>query len=82
MTKRRETLEQLHLELEAALANNNTTQARIDSLKAQIKRALDEDEDETLVEQLEESAVELEAEHPTLAAAINTAINILSNAGI
>ena len=46
------------------------------------EKAGDEDEDETLVEQLEESAVELEAEHPTLAAAINTAINILSNAGL
>lgn len=82
---RRETLEQLHRELEAALANNDTTQARLDSLKADIKRALDQlegDEDETLVEQLRESVAELEAEHPTLTATISAAIDILSSAGI
>lgn len=82
---RRETLERLHHEIEAALADNDTTQARLDSLKSDIKRALDQldgDEDETLVERLEESVMELEAEHPTLTAAINAAINILSSAGL
>lgn len=82
---RRETLEQLHREIEAALANNDTTQARLDRLKADIQLALEQlegDEDGTLVESLEESLVELEAEHPTLTAAINAAINILSGAGI
>jgi hypothetical protein len=34
---RRETLEQLHREIEAALANNDTTQARLDGLKADIQ---------------------------------------------
>ena len=82
---RRETLEQLNRELEAALANNDTTQARLDSLKADIRRALDQlegDEDETLVERLQESVAELEAEHPTLTATISAAIDILSSAGI
>ncbi len=82
---RRETLEQLHREVGAALANNDTTQARLDSLKADIQLALEQlegDEDDTLVESLEGSLVELEAEHPTLTAAITTAINILSSAGI
>lgn len=81
---RRETLERLHREIEAALEHNDTTQARLDSLKIDIQRALDQlgDDDETLIERLEESLVELEAEHPTLTAAINAAINILSSAGI
>lgn len=81
---RRETLERLHREIEVALEDNDTTQARLDSLKIDIQRALDQlgDDDETLIERLEESLVELEAEHPTLTAAINAAINILSSAGI
>jgi chromosome segregation ATPase len=81
---RRETLERLHREIEAALEDNDTTQARLDSLKIDIQRALEQlgDDDETLIERLEESLVELEAEHPTLTATINAAINILSSAGI
>jgi hypothetical protein len=50
---------------------------------ADIERRLEQpDDDENLVERLRDDLAHFEVEHPTVAAALETVMNTLSNAGI
>ncbi len=82
----RETLQSLYAELEALESQDDSANAKIEQIKATIQDVLaqsgEEEHHVTLREQLTEAVIGFEAEHPTLGAAINTAINILSNSGV
>jgi ribosomal protein RSM22 (predicted rRNA methylase) len=87
---RRESLEQLHRDIDTthAATENDTTRVMLGNVKTELQRVLtlpDEDQIEqhdTLTEQFQEAAAHLEADNPTLAAALRSAINILSNSGV
>lgn len=87
---KRDSLEQLHREIAEThpTIENNTTREVLGGVKSELQRVLtlpDEDQIEehpTLIEQLREATVHLETDHPALAAAIQSAIDILSNSGI
>jgi hypothetical protein len=56
---------------------------RLNQLIADIERRLDQPaEDENLVERLRDDLAHFEVDHPTVAAALETMLNTLSNAGI
>jgi len=57
---------------------------RLNQVIADIERRLDAaaDDDENLVERLREDLAHFEVEHPTVAAALETVMTTLSNAGI
>ena len=56
---------------------------KIDRLKSNVQRGMEEPEyHPTLLKELEESLIEFGDSHPRLAAAIQSAINSLSSAGI
>lgn len=80
-----------HLDaLEAKIADaraddhlDDVERAELRELVDRVRRELDEGEDrEGLAEQLEESAVRFESDHPTLAAVIRSAVQTLTGYGI
>jgi hypothetical protein len=82
--------DQLRKDLEALRAERDRqenmagpSRERLNQLIADIERRLDQpDEDENLVERLRDDLAHFEVDHPTVAAALETMLNTLSNAGI
>jgi phytoene/squalene synthetase len=85
--------DQLRKDLEALRAESDRLEGmagpareRVQRLIADVERRLerveDAGQDESLLERLREELAEFEVEHPTVAAAIETMLNTLSNAGI
>jgi uncharacterized protein DUF4404 len=85
--------DQLRKDLEALRAESDRQEdmagparERLKQLIADIERRLDQAEDaephENLVERLRDELAQFEVEHPTLAAALESVLNTLSNAGI
>ncbi len=82
-------LRDLHEQLDPSIVNDPETQVKMafmkDRVRELIERSAEQDTPEdpaSLLEQLEESVVYLEAEHPTLVGLIRGVINSLSNSGI
>jgi len=82
--------DQLRKDLEALRAESarlegitGPSRDRLNQVIADIERRLEQpDEDENLVERLRDELSHFEVEHPTVAAALETVMNTLSNAGI
>lgn len=87
---KRESLEQLRRELDSthAATENDTTRTMLGGVKDELQRVLtlpdaeQIEHHESLSEQLQDAAVHVEADHPTLAATLRAAIEILSNSGV
>jgi seryl-tRNA synthetase len=83
-----EAVEKLHQELEEAEDLDDESRQRLQHLMVDIRTALDRqppasaDEDGSLFEQLNENIQEYEVSHPSLTAALQHALDILSGAGI
>jgi seryl-tRNA synthetase len=83
-----EAVEKLHLELEQADDLDDESREQLQHLMSDIHTALEreapanEEEDESLFEQLNESIQRYEASHPSITAALQHALDILSGAGI
>ena len=83
-----EALEKLHHELEQADDLDDESRQGLQHLMSDIRMALDrqppapEGEDESLFDQLNESIQQYEVSHPSLTAALQHALEILSGAGI
>ena len=78
-------LDSLRAESARLEAVSGPSRERLDRAIADIERRLDQagdDEPDTLVERLREDLSHFEVEHPTVAAALKTVLNTLSNAGI
>jgi len=83
----RNQLETLHSELNQTQSVDDDSRALLVALLIDISRLLDTsqaswDEDHSLVERLDVIAVQFEAEHPALGAAIRRIIDTLAKAGI
>lgn len=75
----RNSLEELRIQIE----NEDIDPIRAEKLKSSIQRGLDNpDDNQTLLEELEESLLVFSENHPKLAAALQSAINALSLGGI
>ncbi len=57
-------------------------QRLIADVEHRLEQAEDDEKDETLLDRIREELTEFEVEHPTVAAALETVMNTLSNAGI
>jgi hypothetical protein len=81
----RKDLEALRVE-SARLGNvSGPSRERLDRLMADIERKLDQpdaEEPENLVERVRDDLAHFEVEHPSVAAALETMLTTLSNAGI
>lgn len=83
--KLRQELEHLRSEAANLDANDTAGRERLDRVIEQLEKRLSEDEendDETLFEQLRESISHFEAEHPRATAILNDIMVTLSNMGI
>jgi hypothetical protein len=83
----RERIESLHGELSQLGAVDAQSRTLLITLLADITRLLEKSgngasEDHTLVERLDELAVQFEAEHPSLGNALRRVVDALSKAGI
>lgn len=78
-TVENKSLQQLHEQLEAAKTDNAATQAQINELQQHLAN---QDDHDSLRDRLEQALVHFDEEHPDIAAAIRTAIDTLSSAGI
>ena len=81
----RKDLDTLRAESDRLEAVSGPSRERLNRAIADIERKLDQagdDEPDTLVERLREDLAHFEVEHPTVAAALETVLNTLSNAGI
>ena len=76
---RREHLEQVAAHLEAH-EGERTDAAQ--ALHAEVRKAIDEEEHEGLVERLTAEAIEFETEHPDLAEVLRRAASLLGGAGL
>lgn len=79
---RRELLEQLHSDLENIQPTDPQSQQILDDTRAQIERALEDDDAESLVGRLEETVAHFEGTHPDLTNTIMVVIDSLSNMGL
>jgi hypothetical protein len=78
-----EAVEKLHQELEGADDLDDEARSKLEHLMGDIRTALErESEDDSLFEQIGESIEHYEASHPSLTAALQHALDILSGAGI
>jgi hypothetical protein len=82
-----EAVDKLHQELEQADDLDDESRHQLEHLMGDIRTALDRqqaegEEDESLLEQLNESIQRYEASHPSITAALQHALEILSGAGI
>ena len=57
-------------------------QRLIADVEHRLEQAEDDEKDETLTDRIREELTEFKVEHPTVAAALETVMNTLSNAGI
>ena len=73
----RRVLQHLHDELGRSGGSDPATQARLRSLQAEVKGALDRSPGGTLRERLEDAIVEFEASHPELARRLAAVIDTL-----
>lgn len=84
----RDTLKQLYEDFNHVEPDNHATREVLAGAMQNLERAINDEHGEgimdqqTLVEQLNDAALNLETDHPALAAAIRTAINILTNLGL
>jgi Domain of unknown function (DUF4404) len=79
----RKDLEALRAESDRLEGINGPSRDRLNQVIADIERRLEQpDEDENLVERLRDELSHFEVDHPTVAAALETVMNTLSNAGI
>lgn len=83
----RERIESLHRDLSQLDSIDAPSRTLLITLLADITRLLEksgsgEPEDHTLVERLDELAVQFEAEHPSLGTALRRVVDALSKAGI
>jgi uncharacterized alpha-E superfamily protein len=69
-------------ELAERLRHHSPASPRTEELKGEVSNALEQDRHDGLVDRLEETAVEFEAEHPDLASALLRVADALSAAGI
>jgi ABC-type uncharacterized transport system substrate-binding protein len=89
-TQLHEQLERLHVELGRASAVDAESRALLITLLGDITRLLEsssgversDDDDATLPDRMEAVAVQFEAEHPNLSAAIRGVVDALATAGI
>lgn len=79
---RRELLERLDKDLSQIKPADEEKQQLLEETRAHIQRALDEDDDESLAERLQDTVYEFEGTHPDLANTIMVVIDTLSNMGI
>jgi hypothetical protein len=80
---RRELLQRLQAELDQIQPAEERGQRILDDARAQLQRALDEDDaPDSLVERLEETIEHFEGTHPDFTNAIAVVINSLSNMGL
>ncbi len=83
-----EAVEKLHQELEGADDLDDEAREQLHHLEGHIRAVLareqasEEDDDELFLEQIGESIQRYEASHPSLTAAVQHALEILSGAGI
>jgi hypothetical protein len=76
-------LQELQHEIDNNPNMDEAIREKMVGLKPDIQRALvDPDHHPTLRERMTETAAHLEADHPTLAAAIESVVNILNNLGV
>lgn len=84
----KDTLKSLYEDFQRIEPNDHVTREVVSSAMGQLERALADELGEGvsdhsgLIEQLNNTALHLEAEHPTIAAAIRTAVNILTHLGL
>lgn len=79
----REPLDHINQQLQNTQGVDANQQAQLDALKQHIEKGLDDSEyHPTLVEELEEAVILFSDDHPELAAALRSAINILSSGGV
>jgi len=84
----RDTLKVLYEDFQRIEPTDHTTRHIVSSAMGQLERVLSDEfgeginEQSTLIDQLNEAALHLEAEHPGVAAAIRTAVNILTQLGL
>jgi hypothetical protein len=79
---RRELLEQLHSDLEKVEPTDEQGQQLLDDTRAEIQRALEDDDDDSLVERLEDAVAHFEGTHPDLTTTLMVVIDTLSNMGL
>jgi uncharacterized protein YaaN involved in tellurite resistance len=88
--QQRRALEALQQELEATQPTNELVKARIDTLKSQINEVVSTSDEPAhdpeilhgLRQTLEHSIDDFAVYHPSLAEAVQTVVNTLSNAGV
>jgi len=84
----KDALKALYNDFQHLEPSEHAARAALASAIAQLERIISDEigeevEDHSgLIEQLNEAALHLEAEHPTVAAAIRTAVNILTQLGL
>jgi hypothetical protein len=79
----RKDLDALRAERDRLEGMAGPSRERLNQVIADIERRLDQpDEDDNLVERLRDELAHFEVEHPTVAAALESVMNTLSNAGI
>ncbi|MBZ0286098.1 MAG: DUF4404 family protein [Anaerolineae bacterium] len=81
-SNRRELLEQLHDDLEQVEPTDAQGQQILDETRAEIQRALEADDDDSLVERLEDAVAHFEGTHPDLTNTLMVVIDTLSNMGL
>jgi hypothetical protein len=79
---RRELLERMQNDLSQYDPQDAKSQQLLAEARANIQRAIDDDDHEALPERLQESVLHFEATHPDLANAITIFIDSLSNMGL
>lgn len=79
-----ELLQQLHDELEKAESIDEEGREMLAHLNADIQKFIDPDEedDDTIFEQIQDAIDRFEVDHPVITAALSQILNSLSNAGI
>jgi hypothetical protein len=80
-----ERLRRLHAELQSTGSLDDESRLLLETLRSDIQRALNRDNEEetneTLLENLRDSATQFEAQHPKLVAGVNDVLNLLSGMG-
>jgi hypothetical protein len=79
----RETLNNLNRHLDNIAGVDENLQAQFDALKEHVQRGIDDEAHHpTLLDELEEAVIQFGDDHPGLASALRSAINILSRGGV
>ncbi len=78
-------LEELRNELARAHVDDSAQQQHLNALKDEVDRVLDPEDDahhSSLIDRINDMLVEFDHEHPGIAAALRTALNILGESGV